>query len=104
MTSTPRKISAATARRFLALRHGLAAPRALPAEPTSVMRVFDRLGSIQFDPLGIAGRNHDLALAARIDGYRPDWTDALLYRDRLLFETFNKMLCIVPLAELPYFR
>jgi uncharacterized protein YcaQ len=68
------------------------------------MRVFDRLGSIQFDPLGIAGRNHDLVLAARVDGYRPPLTDTLLYRDRVLFETANKMLCLVPTAELPYYR
>ena len=34
------------------------------------MRVVDRLGSLQFDPLEVAGRNHDLTLLARIAGYR----------------------------------
>jgi uncharacterized protein len=97
-------ISRAVARRFLALRHFLAPPRALPAEPSSVWTVFDRIGSLQFDPLDIAGRNHDLVLLARIDGYRRQWTDALLYEDRALFEVFNKMLSIVPTAELPYYR
>ena len=53
------------ARRFLALRHLLAPPRALPGEPESVMAVVDRLGSLQFDPLEVAGRNHDLVLQAR---------------------------------------
>jgi hypothetical protein len=43
---------------------------ALPAEPASVLRVVDRLGSLQFDPLEVTGRNHDLVLAARIAGYR----------------------------------
>jgi len=43
------------------------------------MRVFERLGSIQFDPLEVAGRNHDLVLLARIAGYEREWTDALLY-------------------------
>jgi uncharacterized protein YcaQ len=100
----PRRISAETARRFLALRHLLAPPRSLPAEPQSVMAVFDRLGSIQFDPLSIAGRNHDLVLHARIPGYRPEWTEQLLYRDRVLFETLNKMLCLLPTAELPWHR
>jgi uncharacterized protein len=68
------------------------------------MRVVDRLGSLQFDPLEVAGRNHDLTLLARVAGYRRAWTDALLYEDRLLYETFNKMLSLVPTAELPWYR
>jgi len=99
-----RSISAATARRFLVRRHLLAPPRALPPEPASVMRVMDRLGSLQFDPLEVAGRNHDLTLLARVAGYRRAWTDDLLYRDRVLYETFNKMLSLVPTAELPWYR
>ena len=43
------------------------------------MRVVDRLGSLQFDPLEVAGRNHDLVLLARIAGYRREMTDGLLY-------------------------
>ena len=99
-----RVVSAAIARRYLVLRHLLAPPRSLPAEPASVMRVFDRLGSLQFDPLDVAGRNHDLALLARIRGYRREWTDDLLYRERALYETYNKGLSLVPTAELPWYR
>ena len=97
-------LSRDVARRFLVLRHGLAPPRALPAEPESVLRVMDRVGSLQFDPLEIAGRNHDLVLLSRIAGYRRDWTDRWLYQDRVLYETYNKMLSIVPTAELPWYR
>jgi hypothetical protein len=99
-----RAVSADVARRYLVLRHFLAPPRSLPAEPASVMRVFDRLGSLQFDPLDVAGRNHDLALLARIGGYRREWTDDLLYRERVLYETYNKGLSLVPTAELPWYR
>ena len=67
----PRPVSAAVARRYLALHHLLAPPRTLPAERDSVLTVMDRLGSFQFDPLGVAGRNHDLVLHARVRGYRP---------------------------------
>ena len=97
-------INRAVARRFLVLRHLLAPPRSLPAEPGSVLRVVDRVGSLQFDPLEIAGRNHDLVLLARIHGYRRDWTDHWLYEERRLYETYNKSLSIVPTAELPWFR
>ena len=102
--SETRHVSAATARRFLVLRHLLAPPRSLPAEPESVLRVVDRLGSLQFDPLEVAGRNHDLVLLARVAGYRRDWADHWLYEDRRLYETYNKSLNIVPVAELPLYR
>ena len=98
------QISVATARRFLAIRHLLAPPRALPASPESVLAVVARLGSLQFDPLEVAGRNHDLVLQARISGYRRELTDELLYGRRLLFEAYNKALNLLPTRELPYYR
>jgi uncharacterized protein len=97
-------VPAAVARRFLVLRHHLAPPRSLPPEPASVMRVLDRLGSLQFDPLEIAGRNHDLVLLARIAGYERSWTERLLYEQRALFEAYNKGLSLLPTAELPSYR
>jgi hypothetical protein len=100
----PIPLSRQVARRYLVLHHLLAPPRSLPADPASVLAVFDRLGSLQFDPIDVAGRNHDLVLLARIAGYRRSWTDALLYEDRSLFEAYNKMLSILPTAELPWYR
>ena len=94
----------ATARRFLVTRHLLAPPRRLPADPASVLRVMDRLGSLQFDPLEVTGRNHDIVLAARIAGYQRGWTDEHLYGSRVLYETYNKGLSIVPTAQLPWYR
>jgi hypothetical protein len=99
-----RHVSAAVARRFLVLRHLLAPPRGLPARRESVLDVVERLGSLQFDPLEVAGRNHDLVLLARIAGYRRAWADHWLYEDRRLYETYNKSLNIVPVAELPLYR
>ena len=99
-----REISLEAARRFLVIRHLLAPPRALPATPESVLAVVDRLGSLQFDPLEVAGRNHDLVLQARISGYRRELTDELLYGRRLLFEAYNKALNLLPTRELPYYR
>jgi uncharacterized protein YcaQ len=99
-----REVDAAVARRFLVLRHLLAPPRSLPARRESVLDVVSRLGSLQFDPLEVAGRNHDLVLLARVAGYRRDWADHWLYADRRLYETYNKSLQIVPVAELPLYR
>lgn len=103
--AVPLSVDRATARRFLVRRHLLAPPRSLPAEPASVRQVFERLGSLQFDPLDVTGRNHDLALAARIADYRRAWTEEALYGpDRWLYETYNKMFSLVPIAHLPWYR
>ena len=104
----PITISADHARRFLVRHHLLDPPRSLPAEPESVLRVVERIGLLQFDPLEVPGaRNHDLVLHARIAGYRREWCDRWLYGppgERRLFEAYNKSLNILPLHELPYYR
>jgi uncharacterized protein YcaQ len=105
VAANAREVSSAIARRFLVLRHLLAPPRSLPATPESVLAVVERLGTLQFDPLEVAGRNHDLVLLARIRGYRREWTDRWLYGDdRRLYETYNKGLSIVPVTEMPWYR
>jgi uncharacterized protein len=96
------KVTAEAARRFLVARHLLAPARSLTGRD-GVFEVFRRLGSIQFDPIAVAGRNHDLVLHARVAEYRPDWCDEL-YQRREIFETTNKALSFVPMSEFPWFR
>ena len=68
-----------------------------------MLEVFRRLGSIQFDPLAVAGRTHDLVLHARVADYDPAWCD-LLYERREIFEAYNKGLSFVPTSDFPWFR
>ena len=68
-----------------------------------MLEVFRGFGSIQFDPLAVAGRNHDLVLHARVANYDPAWCD-LLYERREVFEAFNKGLALVPTEEFPWLR
>jgi uncharacterized protein len=102
--TSPRPVGVATARRFFVRRHLLAPPRSLPSGPEGVMAAAERLGSFQFDPLEVAGRNHDLILHARVADYTRAVGDAVLYGTRQLYETYNKGLSLVPTAELPYYR
>jgi len=97
------KVSAEAARRFLVSRQMLAPARSLEGGPGAVLEVFRRLGSIQFDPLSVAGRSHDLVLHARVADYEPSWCD-LLYERRELFEAYNKGLSFVPVDDFPLFR
>jgi len=96
------KVTAEAARRFLVARHFLAPARSLEGLD-GVLKVFRRLGSIQFDPIAVAGRNHDLVLHARVAGYEPAWCDEL-YERREIFETMNKALSFIPAGEFPWFR
>src|SRR5256886_5943190 len=97
------RVTAEAARRFLVARHALAPARSLVGGPDAVLEVFRKLGSIQFDPLAVAGRSHDLVLHARVADYEPGWCD-LLYERRQIFEAYNKGLSLVPTSEFAWFR
>ena len=68
-----------------------------------MLGVFGRWGSIQFDPLAVAGRSHDLVLHARVAEYDPAFCERL-YERRKIFEAYNKGLSLVSIDELPWFR
>jgi hypothetical protein len=52
------KVTAEAARRFLVAHHMLGPARSLEGGPESVLEVIRRLGSVQFDPLAVAGAVH----------------------------------------------
>ncbi len=97
------KVTAEATRRFLVARHSLSPARSVAGGLAGVLEVFRKLGSIQFDPIAVAGRNHDLVLHARVAGYEPAWCDEL-YERREIFEATNKALSYVPTSEFPWFR
>src|ERR1041385_1592601 len=97
------RTTAEAARRFLVARHFLAPARSLDGGTRGVLQVVSKLGSLQFDPLSIAGRNHDLVLHARVSDYDPAWCEQL-YERREIFEAYNKGLSFVPTSEYPWFR
>jgi uncharacterized protein len=97
------RVTAENARRFLVTRQLLAPARSLPGGPDAVLEVFRRLGSVQLDPVDVAGRSHDLVLHARVANYEPSWCDEL-YQRRELFEAYAKGLSLVRASEFAWFR
>jgi uncharacterized protein len=94
--------SLSTARRFVLGRQGLWPGRRWKGR-RGVDQALRYIGSVQFDPLDVVGRSHDLALWGRIVGYRvPDLEDAL-YTKRTLFEVGGNVQ-IRPVEEWPYLR
>lgn len=68
-----------------------------------VKAVMSRLGTIQFDPLNVAGRNADLVLQSRVRGYRPDMLQNLLYGERFLVDGYDKEMCVYTAKDFPSF-
>jgi uncharacterized protein len=97
------KVSAEDARRFLVARQFLSPARSLKGGPKGALEVFRRWGSVQFDPISVAGRSHDLVLLARVADYDAAWSE-LLYERRDVFESYNKGLSLVLTSEYPWFR
>lgn len=84
------EISQEQARRFLASYH---------LAPTDLPGVFERLGTIQYDPLNPAGRNPDLVLQARIPGYHVDDWQQAAYSERLIYDAWDKQACLIPVND-----
>ena len=97
------KVTKADARRFLVARQLLAPARSLAGGPDAVLEVLRRLGSIQVDPVEVAGRSHDLVLHARVMDYEPAWCDELYERGEIV-EAYNKGLSLVLASEFAWFR
>jgi uncharacterized protein len=97
------KVAKEDARRFLVARQLLAPARSLAGGPDGLLEVLRRLGSIQLDPVDVAGRSHDLVLHARVADYDPAWCDEL-YERREIVEAYNKGLSLVLASEFAWFR
>lgn len=87
-------------RRFLLRRHGLLGARRFRG-PDGLMQYIRQCGCIQFDPVDVCGKSHELALLARIHDFSHHMLDDLLYDKRQLIDFFDKNLCIMPVEDWP---
>jgi hypothetical protein len=84
------------------IHHGLYPPRQYQGK-SGVIKFINQVGSIQFDPINIVGRNPDLVLQSRISDYQASFLDQLLYKDRTLIDGWDKMACIYSSSDWPFF-
>jgi len=70
----------------------------------NVRDAFERLRSVQFDPIAPVGCNHDLVLQSRVASYRVgDW-QRLAYKDRFVYDGWDKQASLVPFEGWPLRR
>ena len=61
-------------------------------------------GCIQFDPVDVCGKNAELTLQSRVQGFTKKTLWQLLYQDRLLVDYPDKNLSILLTEDWPYFE
>lgn len=96
-------VSKERARAFLVQYHGLAFDKAYIGED-AVEYWVNQVGCVQYDPLDVVGRNPDLVLQSRIDGYTKAQLEHCLYRSRTLVDGWDKMMAIYPSKDWPHYR
>lgn len=96
------RLSRREARRYLLAVQGLLPPRSLHGE-SGIMEIVRRLRCLQFDPINIVGRNHEIALQARVSGFSRQRLEELMYKKRLLVEGWDKRMSIGPVEDRPFF-
>lgn len=100
MTET---ISKEEARSFLIQYHNLNNQQKLSGKE-GILSHFKKVGSIQYDPLNVVGRNADLVLQSKISDYKPDLLQDLLYKERDLVDGWDKEMCIYLTSEYSRFE
>jgi uncharacterized protein len=98
---TLRRLDPVLARRLILSRQRLAGPWPAAPGPEAVMATVTDLASLQLDPIGVVARSHLLVLWSRLGRYDPAAVEALLWRERRLFEYWTHAAAIVCTDDLP---
>ena len=89
------------ARKFLLYKQGLLGLKHYQGEK-GILEYIKSVGSLQFDPVDICGKNIEIILQARVEDYNNSLLYDLLYFKRQLIDFFDKNLCVFPIEDWPY--
>ena len=87
--------------RFMLAKNGLLGSNGLRGKE-GVLAYIRQAGCVQYDPIDVCGKSHELALLARVKGFSREMLDELLYQDRALIDFFDKNMCILRVQDWPY--
>jgi hypothetical protein len=97
------RITKEQARRFLLIKQGLLGEYRFRGKE-GVMEFVRQAGCVQFDPIDVCGKNAELVLQSRVEGFTKDMLYELLYEDRRLLDYFDKNLAIICTEDWKYFE
>lgn len=81
------------AKNFMANYHFINSSSTLQGDE-GIKKVFNRLHSIQYDPLDVVGKNVDLVLQSRVEDYKKGAINKLLYSERYLVDGWDKQMSV----------
>lgn len=90
------------AREFILLKQGLMGQHKF-IEEKGVCDYIKQVGCIQFDPIDVCGKNAELVLQSRVEGFTKDMLYKLLYKDRVLIDYLDKNMSIFSIDDWKYF-
>jgi uncharacterized protein len=91
------------ARKYILMKQGLIGDYSFVGE-AGVCSYIKQAGCIQFDPIDVCGKNHELVLQSRVKGFTSDMLYKLLYNDRKLVDYLDKNMSIFSIDDWPYFQ
>ncbi|CAK7039056.1 hypothetical protein CIW83_21215 [Tissierella sp. P1] len=96
------KLTNRQARHFILLKQGLVGNYKFIKEQ-GVCDYIKQAGCIQFDPIDVCGKNAELVLQSRVDGFSKEMLHKLLYIDRKFIDYFDKNMSIFSIEDWKYF-
>jgi len=90
------------ARQFILLKQGLMGKYKF-IEEEGVCEYIKQAGCIQFDPIDVCGKNAELVLQSRVEGFSKYMLHKLLYEDRVLIDYLDKNMSIFGIDDWKYF-
>ena len=97
------QITKVQARRFLLLKHGLLGEYKFHGKQ-GIVDYVNQSGCLQYDPIDVCGKNHELVLFSKVEDFSKDKIYDLLYKDRVLVDWFDKCMAICQTKDWPYFE
>ena len=96
------KLTNKQARQFILLKQGLMGNYKFSGED-GISDYVRQAGCIQYDPIDICGKNAELVLQSRVEGFTKDILYNLLYKERKLVDYFDKNMSIFHIDDWKYF-
>lgn len=94
------QISKAQARRFMLSKHGLLGTRRFSGKD-GIMEYVKQVGCVQYDPVDVCGKSHELAFVARVPNFTRAMLFELLYEERKLIDFYDKNMSITQVEDWP---
>jgi uncharacterized protein YcaQ len=96
------KLTKEEARNFLLNKQGLLGDYRYENKNGTYQFIRD-VNAVQFDPIDVCGKNHELVLQSRVKNFDKKMVEKLLYEDRKLIDYYDKNMSIIPVKDWPYF-